>query len=370
MGSPPRQSHNDRPAGAGVACLICRAACNRTSDPTIYLHPESPCAIRVVNEYGASSDGTYERIGDDVFMREPDPDLLMGHQLFTPVDVALHDIFLQASVPPLGGTSGVEGWSSISEYQRCPYSWARSHVPGFAPPPHQGVPMSDRMGKGAGSVVHALLAVHYQLKITPRYPLTPKKVIEGLHARSINNAILDEAKRLFSAYSIYYRTESLQPLWPERLFISPTSRRSCRVDLGVLETNGEHGHPEGLYLMDHKTAQRFDDVTLTGWHNDGGIIQQADIFQECWAQDKELQKHGPLRGVIVNLIGKQKEPDFHRAFVHPDYFQVDAHRQEAPYWQAARNLALATRHFPRARAGCKTQFGKCSHWDHCLTGEG
>lgn len=327
--------------------------------------------MQVVNEHGGSIDGAYERMGNEVYEREPDPGLLLGHQLFTPVDEALNDIFDRAGVPRLGGTSGIEGWSSISEYQRCPYSWARSYLPSFSPPTNPAVvSLRNTYSLDTGSICHALLAIYYQRMLTPTgYPLTPKGTYEALRARSVDNRVLEEGWRLFSAYCLYYKNDTLRPLWPERLFISPTSRRSCRVDLGVIETNGNHGHPAGLYLMDHKTAQRFDDSTLTGWYNDGGTIQQFDIFQECWEHDPELQKLGPVQGVIINLIGRQKEPDLHRVYVHPDPFQIEAHRQEVVYWQAHRNLARASMTFPRARAGCTTRYGKCAHWDHCLTGE-
>lgn len=369
MGSPGR-SAIEQPPGEPVSCLRCQAACAPTSSATIHLHPVSGCPVHIVNSYGASSDGLYELVGDEIYLREPDPELLTDYQLFTPVDIAIFDVFDKAGLLRLGGTSGTEGWSSVSEYQRCPYSWARSHVPGFKPPAHQGMPVEEAYGKAVGSVVHTLLAVYYQRKITPSYPLSPKLFFEALRARSIDIRVLQEAWRLYTAHAIYYRQETIKPLWPERLFISPTSRRSCRVDLGVLELNGDYGHPAGLWLMDHKTAQRFDDTTLTGWYNDGGTIQQADIFQECWEQDPELQKLGPLQGVIISLIGRQKDPDFHRVYVRPDEFQVKDHRQEVVYWQAQRNLALATGHFPRARSGCITRYGKCPHWDHCLTGEG
>ena len=351
---------------------MCGSVCQETSSEKLFLHPVGTgCLVQVVDDVGASLDHAYVVEDGTIYEKEPDPEQLISLRLFTPTDNALKAIFGQYNVPLLGGTSGIEGWSSISTFQRCPYAWARTYLPElFTWGPLTEFDYQDAFGLAVGSVAHALLAVYYSQKIDTSYPLSPELLRAGLDKLSVDPAIVAEAWRLFSAYRIFYKFETLKPVKVEALYIDPASKRSCRTDSLVIETADDRGHPPGLYVMDHKTAQRFDDTTLTGWHNDGGIIQQADIFASTWEQQPEYQKYGPLQGVIVNIIGKQKEaPQFFRAFVHPSHFQVEQHRAEAPVWQAQRNLCIATGIFPRARNGCITRYGKCSHWEHCVTGE-
>jgi hypothetical protein len=319
---------------------------------------------------GAPLDHAYEVEGGEIFVKEPDPEVLVSFRLFTPTENALQATFKEYGVPFLGGTSGMEGWSSISLFQRCPYAWARRYLPHYFP---RGEPtefeLMDAFSTSVGSLAHVLLAVFYTQKIDPKYPLSPEIVKQGCDKRSVDPAIVEEAWRLFNAYRIFYKFETIKPVMVEALFVDEATKRTCRTDLLVVETADDRGHPPGLYVCDHKTSQRFDDATLTGWHNDGGIIQQADIFAATWEKQPEYQKYGPLQGVIVNIIGKQKTPEFFRAFVHPSRFQVDQHRLEALWWQAQKQMCLATGVFPRARNGCITRYGKCSEWEHCVTGE-
>lgn len=325
------------------------------------------CAAIVVNELGGSIDNTYELIDGDLYIREARTDLFTSHQLFTPVDFAVISVFESMGLPMLGGTSGLDGWSSMSTYQRCPYAWAREHVAGFIPVAHPGISMFEPFGRAVGTLVHVYLAIYYQRKIDKNYPLTPEMMQDGIRKRSVDPAIVLEGWRLFSCYRIYYfAIEKIQPIAVEVRFVSPKSGRTCRADLLCIKPGENDERPAGLYLMDHKTALFFSETALTGWHNEGAIMQQAEVFADAWEVDPELQKYGPLRGVIINIIGKQKVPEFHRTFVHPNHFQMEAHRQEMPYWKAQRDLSIATGVFPRARAGCLTHYGKCDHWEHCL----
>jgi hypothetical protein len=354
-----------------TTCLTCGRLCTPTSSDELWLHPEErDCPIRVVDKFGAPLDHAFEVEGGEIFEKEPDPEVLFSIRLFTPTEKALMAIFAEAGTPFLGGTSGTEGWSSLSLFQRCPYAWARRYLPDSFPPRTKTMmDLIDQPGMAIGTLVHVLLGVYYMKRIDASYPLTPEQVKLGCDRLSVDPALTNEAWRLFSAYRVYYKFETLKPVGVEVHLVDKKSRRSCRTDLLCIETSDQAEHPPGLYVCDHKTAQRFDDTTLMGWYNDGGIIQQADIFATSWEETEGFQKYGPLQGVIVNIIGKQKTPEFYRAYVHPSSFQVEQHRLEAPVWQAQRDLALATGIFPRARNGCITRYGKCSEWEHCVTGE-
>lgn len=347
-------------------CLFCGIRTDATSDAEIFLHPAGDCPVKVTGRYGASLDHLFEVIDQEIFHRLVDPELIMQLQYFTPIEVAMNAVFDKYGVPRLGGSSGLEGWSSISLYQRCPYAWAREHLRGFK----TDVPMlsvSDLSGRSVGSLFHGLLSVYYSRRIAASYPLTPELMIEEIGKLGVDPAVIVEARRLYQAYATYYKHERLRPLFVEQLLVAERPRRSCRNDL-IAIVEGVPGQPDGLYIVDHKTASRFDDATLTGWANEGAIIQQVDVFEAALPDHPELQSYGALQGVIVNLVGKQKAPELYRAYVHPTFFQVEQHRHDLPIWRAQRDLSIATGTFPRARAGCLGRFGKCDSWDHCTEG--
>lgn len=344
-------------------CLFCGLRARSTSDEQIFLHAPSDCTVRVLDRYGSSLDHLFEVEGDTIYIKEIDPTVFTPVRVFTPIEVAMNAMFDLYGLPRLGGSSGVDGWSSTSSYQRCPYAWARDQGLRGAPQMAQ-LSVSDYSGRSVGSLVHGLLSVYYSQRIDLAYPLSPELLFEGVKLRGIDPAVAVEAHRLYRAYVTFYKHERLTPLFVEYLLVASNPRRSCRNDLIAL-VEGDPAHPPGLYIVDHKTASRFDELTLTCWENEGGIIQQVDVFEAALPDHPALQSYGPLQGVIVNLIGKQKAPELYRAYVHPTAFQVDQHRRDLPVWRAQRDLALALGVFPRARAGCATRFGKCDHWDHC-----
>jgi hypothetical protein len=104
---------------------------------------------------------------------------------------------------------------------------------------------------------------------------------------------------------------------------------------------------------------------LEAWVGDGEILGQVDIWQRL----KLERRFGQLRGVLVNLIGKQKVPQFHRTVAAPTAFAIDQHRHGLRTWNANIQVAKATGVFPRSRANCIHRFGRCDHWDHCNLGE-
>ena len=110
----------------------------------------------------------------------------------------------------------------------------------------------------------------------------------------------------------------------------------------------------------------FDDATLDGWRNDGEVLGQIDL----WEQLKLEKRFGELQGVIVNILGKQKVPDFHRTIVSPQRWQTKDHRRWMAYWSAEIDRAKALGVFPRSRAGCIGRYGKCALFDHCSGDKG
>lgn len=111
----------------------------------------------------------------------------------------------------------------------------------------------------------------------------------------------------------------------------------------------------------HNSSSRFDDIALNGWANDGEILGQMML----WDRLKLGLRFGPLRGTIVNILGKQKDPKFHRTTVPPETWQKAQHARDLKFWEAEIQHAKAVNYFPRSRAACIDRFGKCDLYDHC-----
>jgi len=118
-------------------------------------------------------------------------------------------------------------------------------------------------------------------------------------------------------------------------------------------------------VITHNTAARFDSSSLEGWSNDGEVLGQVDLWDRLHLD----RRYGKLRGVIINLLGKQKVAEYHRTIVSPSSWQIEQHRLDLRRWNGLIQLAKSSDSFPRARNSCIGRFGKCNHWDHCATGE-
>lgn len=115
-------------------------------------------------------------------------------------------------------------------------------------------------------------------------------------------------------------------------------------------------------IVTHNTAGRFDDDTLTGWVNDGEILGEVMLWRRL-GLDKRF---GELRGVVVNILGKQpKNPKFHREYVAPSSLQLEQHKQDLKHHEGLIQLARSTGIFPRSRNNCIGRWGRCDRWEEC-----
>lgn len=290
-------------------------------------------------------------------------------QIFPPVDEVLVEIFDELGLPRPGGASSGKGWTNYSIFQRCPYSWRRRYID-HAEPELFGLRL-ENASRSIGTLVHTFLAMYYaRVMDGPFYGFDLDALHGLLHARA-NPKLVDEGWRLFDSYQRYYQFETvapdglIQPLLVEHDVKDPRTGASCRYDLVAFFPDEAPGRMPGTYIVEHKTAQRFDDSTLDGWSNDGEVLGEA-----LWYERLGLAKrYGPLKGVIVNIIGKQKEPKFHRTTVSPSSMLLDDHARSLLQWDGLIGLCRSTGVFPRARGNCINRWGKCEHWEHCSTEE-
>jgi hypothetical protein len=284
---------------------------------------------------------------DGLIDLSPDPTL-------RPLDEVLVEVFTKYGMPRLGGASG-RGWSTHAAFQRCPLLY-KLRMSGTA---------LRRTGPGnenleIGSAFHTLAALHYTWMIQDQLKLTPEVLREELLDAKINIKVIMEAWRLYEAYSMHYNVDCLYPLAIEE-WANDYEDNTCRYDLVARVDEPQAGIVPGTWIVEHKTASRFDDATLDGWRNDGEVLGQIMI----WKRANLDEIYGELRGVIVNITGKQKIPQFHRTIVPVQAWHVPEHAQDLKVWSALRQMCEVTDTWPRSRVNCVSRFGKCEMFDVC-----
>jgi hypothetical protein len=351
-------------------CILCQAPLVSTGVPGVQMHlrnSEGPtCDVQVTDDLGVSvdddflvEDGQVYALGEAPVEPQYNP-LLADVTRYTRVDEALGRIFDKYKLERLGGASSDLGWTSFALFQRCPYAWQRWYLT----PCQKYAAFEEPMPLMVGSLVHTHMAVYYQKMLEPGFPLAPEHLCQLLTAEGVDPAANQEAWRLFAAYRRHYQGEVIWPLAVEYKVVNPRTGLSCRYDM-IARFPETPSRLAGTYIVETKTSARFDDATLTGWVNDGEVIGQRML----WDQLHLDRRFGELKGVIVNIVGKQKSPMFHRTFVARDRWQVKQHAEDLAAFHALRKVYEAAGTFPRARANCVSKYGKCSEWEHCATGE-
>ncbi len=342
-------------------CLLCKIELEPSMIDGLFNHPErEDCLVSVTDHFGIAvdSEASEELLQQDV----PASDFLeeLDIKLFPPVEDALMKIFGKYGIERLGGASTGFGWTAFSTYQRCPYLFRRRYVE-----PINTVnllPATEPEARAVGTVIHSLLAVYYTRMIDESYPLTPELLRDEMLQRA-NPEFINEGWRVFLAYSLYYQDENIMPLAVEYDLRDPRTKESCRFDLIAFFPESHADRAAGTYNVEHKSAGRFDDATLNGWGNDGEVLGQ----QMLWERMKLGLRFGQLKGTIVNILGKQKEPKFHRTTVAPETWQTIQHARDLKKWEAYVGVARATNVWPRARGNCIGRWGKCDLFEFCMT---
>lgn len=333
------------------------------------LHPEAAdCEALYTDEWGIAVDlpentnAPLPLIDVGGFVSDDDDDEAFVLNQFPRVDDVLMECFDAYKLPRLGGQSSGRGWSSFSLFQRCPYAWQKRYLEDA---PRAGFSLHvESPALAIGSLIHTFLALHYtgMMEDSPYRVLTPDMMYEYARSRA-NPEFVGEAWRVFMSYAIWYQHEQIIPLAVEFDLRDPRTHESCRYDLIAYFPDERPGFLPGTYIVESKSASRFDKATTDGWANDGECLGEVALWQRM-GLDKRF---GPLRGLMVNILGKQKEPKFHRTVVSPTSMQLASHLRDLKRWEGLMNLAKSMEQFPRARNGCIGRYGMCDQWEHCAT---
>lgn len=357
-----------------TSCLLCSREVEESTANGLFFHAETDeCLVRVTDRWGISLDHKFEVVGSEIYRLgdEGEPATEAANEnddgieivQFYPMEKALLRVFEEQGLQRLGGRSSGSGWSNVSLFQKCPYAWKRRYLE-RTEIENFGV-VAEIEPLAIGSLVHTYLALYYQRMIVHDYPLVPEYVNQQVRVWGCNPKIFEEAWRLFVNYRIYYQHEEIMPLAVEFDLRDPRTNDSCRYDVIAFFPKERPGFLPGTYVLEHKTAGRFDANTLEAWHGDGEVLGQV----LHWDRLHLDRRFGRLRGVIVNLLGKQKEPQLHRTLVAPTAFTIEQHREDLRNWNGKINYAKAMNDFPRSRNNCIRGFMRCEFWDHCNSGE-
>lgn len=283
---------------------------------------------------------------------------LLASRTTTPLDVALDEIFAEIGVPRPGGPSG-RGWSSRQVFQSCPHKYRRRYLDGVRSAPSAALEI--------GALFHQLVALHYLTHAGEAWPdkIPLDMLREKLLARGVSAEAVMEAYRLFESYAHRYEDDYLTPLAVEELCLDPRGS-SCRFDLIAKVGANALFIPEGIWIVEHKTAGRLDATTLDGWRNDGEVLGQMTL----WRAMNLDALYGPLQGVIVNIVSKARVVQFHRTLIPvPSDAKLAGHARDLAVFSSFEEVCRATGVWPRSRAACVTRYGFCDLYDECAEGE-
>lgn len=354
----------------GVHCLLCGRDLEsldvvdpRFAGQGLQVHPTAlDCRVDFTDRWGIAVD-------PDTFVPTPSRvdrramGILNGEivmDAFTFIDDVMANFFAEHGLDRLGGASTGRGWTSFSTYQRCPYLWKQRYVKSD----REETMIIEPIARAIGTMLHTFLALHYAAMIidNPYRELTPEMARDYAIKNNGNPSVINESWRVWTSYRLFYMHEVIEPLAIEFDLVDPRTRESCRYDLVAFFPESTPSLEAGTYIVEHKSAGRFDHATLYGWANDGEVLGEFALWKRLGLD----RRFGELKGVIVNILGKQpKNPQQHRTIVKPLDWQIEGHLNDLRSWEGLIQLSLSSNHFPRARASCVSRYGMCDLFDHC-----
>jgi len=170
-------------------------------------------------------------------------------------------------------------------------------------------------------------------------------LIDKLMAAPGYHEIAQTVRRMLDAYlDVYDRQDKLRVLAVEEtLEWHGTDPYTCRADMIV-----EDYIRGGMWFWEHKSARAITDDLLAAYDMD------LQILGEWWLLDRVVDRtvYPPLRGVVINLATKAKEPKLHRHDVCPSPAHVRAFERTI----GTRKVMLQA----AAKCGWPQWFGNCS----------
>ena len=264
-----------------------------------------------------------------------------------------------------GGSSGY-GWSHHGQMSACPEMYRLAEIKRL-----EITPYDQNMKLNAlsfGIVWHWLLEGHHNGK----NPLPVLKKMQGIP--------LDDMERLTTMFLLYKKRYTTFPfkilateirietsipgvLCIERgKMVRKTQPYSVRYD-GVIQ------YPNGaIYSFEHKSASDIRNTTGAEWSTSSSIHGQV----WAWNRHPIAKKLGPMKGVLMDIATKAKEPDYTRIPLYISQQQLTMHERNLRFWLGWRNQLYKELgpnvEWPQNNSRCWSRYGPCAFLPHCHHG--
>lgn len=273
---------------------------------------------------------------------------------YVSADAAIGKVVERHKIPlKLSGGSGDTGWSAWRQLQQCPFLYYLKRVRG-------GVDIAEMPSgpRDVGSLVHAFLAIYYRR--FKKYSVD--RFIEAIAKVNVDPQAFMTARNVFDAYRVHYSDDYIEALTVEYTAKDPISGNTCRYDGIVRIDHPPEGVRKGIYICEHKTASRFSVDVLDGWALEGEILGELAFWKPSGCE----KKFGKLRGVLINVLGKQRSPQFHRTFVTPVEAHMKFHLENLAWLKKLKLRCEKRQEWPQFMSNCVGRYGRCDAYDFCL----
>lgn len=280
------------------------------------------------------------------------------------IDDAIGIISSKYKLPNIRGSVGARGWTFYNVVQECARKYYYRYVE------KTKIEIGTRFE--IGILTHWFLALHYLKKMKSGWSGLTKfdspleipdlfKLKLELLDTGARGDVIEESWRISEGYMDHYMRDYFTPLAIEHPQIIDNPRYSCRYDLiAHIDAKNDLFIPAGTYIVDYKTKARIDEAALSAWQHDGELKGQALIYRE----NKLENIFGPLKGIIVDIIGKQKNQKFHRCIIPIQNNLLDEFHSGLHYWSNQAEEYHKS-NFKKREASCLGQYGKCDYYDMC-----
>lgn len=260
-----------------------------------------------------------------------------------------------------GGTP--YGWSKHATRFQC---WFKYHLS-----EHLKIDRFYSPALAVGTLLHEILATWYSTPLGQECEEPIERMLAVCRENGYEKAV-DEVMRLAEAYLYYWQprgkliknSKGTIISRPDDFFAEGTEivaveemlqtddpfDYTCRMDLAIRR-------PDGIWVVDHKTARALDNG-VTDWALQGEILGLLWLAQKKWGDE--------VKGLIINLITKTKEPKFERLSFRLRPRNVKMHIDAIQALLEFQPIA-ERRGWPRNLASCNGLY-RCQYFEFCRDG--
>ncbi|MDP3767076.1 MAG: hypothetical protein Q8S13_03600 [Dehalococcoidia bacterium] len=180
--------------------------------------------------------------------------------------------------------------------------------------------------------------------------------------------VIFEAERLFDAYTEFYGRggEDVTPLAIEWSAMHGPTGYTCRYDAIVRAGPNDPLFPkDSVFVLERKTSAWMSLKATDGWWLDGQVLGQLMTWKSSGCE----RMFGPLAGIVIDIVTKEKTVKPRRIRIAPDLPTVKAHERIIRWMQAQIKTWEAAKYHPQNWASCwnqtESEKGQCGLWNEC-----